>query len=213
MKKILAFILSFITKTKKETINSIDNEVSNTPPVISGMGKVVTIIEDKVEPFTITETTNKKEIEPMYNFGNRSRARLNTCHPDMIKIMEEVIKVYDISVLEGLRTAEKQMEYFETGRSTLDGVKKLSKHQDHGDGLSYAVDIMPYKKGSNAFSGKQKDLRRFYYLAGLVKMATAHLLAEGKISHTVRWGGDWNSNDLFDDQNFDDLPHFELKKV
>lgn len=211
MKKLLALIWSFIIKTsttKKDDINKVEKEAIT--PTISGMGKVVVIPED-----TVKETVSpiKREIPNMYNFGKRSRSRLDTCHPDMIAIMEEVIKVYDLSVLEGLRTAEKQAEYFETGRSKLDGVNKLSKHQDHGDGLSYAIDVMPYKKGSNAFSGQQKDLRRFYYLAGLVKMATAQLLAEGKISHTVRWGGDWNSNDLFDDQNFDDLPHFELKKV
>jgi len=149
----------------------------------------------------------------MYNFGNRSRKRLNTCHKDIILIMKEVIKVFDFSVLEGLRTAEKQKEYFETGRSQLDGVKKLSKHQDHGDGLSYAIDIMPYKKGSNAFSGKQKDLRRFYYLAGVVKSVSEILYEKGETSHKIRWGGDWNGNDLFDDNSFDDLPHFELKAV
>ena len=218
MDKIIAFFSSFMTKilkTGNKNINkNIDSEVSNSQHTISGMSKVVAILEDKVvEPFKVTETTNKKEIKAMYRFGNRSRARLDTCHPDMIKIMEEVIKIYDISVLEGLRTAEKQLEYFETGRSKLDGVKKLSKHQDHGDGLSYAVDIMPYKKGSNAFSGAQKDLRRFYYLAGLVKMAARQLLEEGKISHTVRWGGDWDSDDIYTDQNFDDLPHFELRAI
>jgi len=218
MDKIIAFFTNFLTKISKTNNKNINtnrtNEVSNTQNTIDCMGKVVTILEGKVvEPFKVTETTNKKEIKAMYRFGNRSKERLTTCHPDMIKIMEEVIKVYDFSVLEGLRTAEKQLEYFETGRSKLDGVKKLSKHQDHGDGLSYAVDIMPYKRGSNAFSGNKKDIARFYYLGGLVKMATAKLLEEGKISHTIRWGADWNSNDLFDDNSFDDLPHFELKKI
>lgn len=146
-----------------------------------------------------------------YNFGNRSRSRLNTCHPDMIAICEEVIKVYDFSVLEGLRTAEKQREYFDHGRSKLDGVTKKSKHQDDGSGLSRAVDLMPYRKNSNAFSGKEKDNRRFYYLAGLMKMAAAKLLEAGRIQHDIKWGGDWNGNDLYDDQNFDDLPHFQLK--
>ena len=131
----------------------------------------------------------------------------------MILIMEEAIKIFDFSVLEGIRTAEKQMEYFETGRSKLDGVHKLSKHQDHGDGMSYAVDIMPYAKGTNAFSGKEKDKARFYCLGGIVKAMAAKLLEEGKITHTIRWGADWDSDNIFDDQNFDDLPHFELKKI
>ena len=86
----------------------------------------------------------------MYSFGRTSRQRLNTCHPDIILIMEEVIKFYDISILEGIRTTEKQQEYFHTGRSKLDGIKLLSKHQDQGDGLSHAIDIMPYKTGTNA---------------------------------------------------------------
>jgi peptidoglycan L-alanyl-D-glutamate endopeptidase CwlK len=146
----------------------------------------------------------------MFNFGKRSRSRLDTCHPDLIMIMEEAIKVFDFSILEGIRTTEKQQEYFETGRSKLDGIHKLSKHQDHGDGLSYAIDIMPYAKGENAFSGQPKDIARFYCLGGIVKMAAFKLLQDGKISHGIRWGADWNSNNLFNDQNFDDLPHFEL---
>jgi len=44
--------------------------------------------------------------------------------------------------------------------------------------------------------------------------ATAErLYNEGKITHKLRWGGDWDSDKVFDDQNFDDLPHFELVSV
>lgn len=148
----------------------------------------------------------------MYNFGRRSRARLDTCHPDLILIMEEVIKVYDFSVLEGLRTAEKQMEYFETGRSQLDGVKKLSKHQDRGDGVSHAIDIMPYYKGFNPFQSENGP-KSFYYLAGLVQMAAQGLYNANKIEHLIRWGGNWDGDmDFFDDSSFFDLPHVELIK-
>ncbi len=146
----------------------------------------------------------------MYSFSKVSRAKLDTCHPDLVLICEEVIKVYDFSVLEGIRTTEMQQEYFRNGRSELDGVKKKSKHQDDGSGKSRAVDIMPVKAGENAFSGKEKDNRRFYYLAGLMKMTAIRLKAEGKITHDLRWGGDWDSDDIYSDQNFDDLPHFEL---
>lgn len=149
----------------------------------------------------------------MYSFGKRSRERLDTCHPDLVAIAEELIKIYDFSVLEGLRTLEQQQDYYHNGRSKLDGINKKSKHQDDGSGLSKAFDIMPYKKGSNAFSGNEKDNRRFYYMAGLLKGIAAKLLEDGKISHTVRWGGDWDSDDIYNDQNFDDLPHFELKEV
>ena len=148
----------------------------------------------------------------MYEFGKRSRKRLNTCHPDLILIMEEVIKIYDFSVIEGLRTTKKQREYYETGRSQLDGVHKLSKHQDSGDGLSYAIDIMPYYKGFNPFNN-ENGAKSFYYLAGIVQTVASILYKEGKISHIIRWGGNWDSDmDFFGDSTFFDLPHFELIK-
>lgn len=146
----------------------------------------------------------------MYTIGKVSRERLNTCHKDIVAIMEDVIKYYDFSIVEGIRTAEKQQEYFNTGRSKLDGIKVKSKHQDDGSGKSRAIDIMPFKQGENAFSGKEKDNRRFYYLAGLVKMSAIKLKEAGVITHDIRWGGDWDSDDVYTDQNFDDLPHFEL---
>ena len=146
----------------------------------------------------------------MYKFGRKSQSQLETCHTDIQLILNEVIKYYDFSILEGLRTAEKQNEYFKDGKSTLDGYNKLSKHQDRGEGVSMAVDIMPYKKGTNAFSGAIKDKNRFYYLMGMVRFASEQLFEEGVITHKVRFGLDWDKDDRFDDQSFDDLPHFEL---
>ena len=146
----------------------------------------------------------------MYSFGKRSQERLDTCHPDIIAIMNELIKIYDVSVIEGIRTAEKQKEYFETGRSKLDGVHKKSKHQDDGSGVSRAIDIMPYKKGTNAFSGKVSDNERFYFMMGIVYAISEKLLSEGKISHRIRFGLDWDGDHIYSDQNFNDLPHMEL---
>lgn len=149
----------------------------------------------------------------MYKFGKTSQSRLDTCHNDLQIILNEVIKFYDVSVLEGLRSTKKQQQYFTDGKSKLDGINKLSKHQDHGDGISYAVDIMPYLKGENAFSDSKADINRFYYLAGIMLGVSNMLLAQGKISHRLRWGGDWDSDHSFKDQTFNDLPHFELVKV
>jgi len=145
----------------------------------------------------------------MYKFGQKSQDKLDTCHKDLQIIMNEVIKYYDISILEGHRTLKQQKDYFKRGLSKLDGVNKKSKHQNYP---SMAVDIIPYKKGTNAFSGQVEDTMRFFYLAGLVKAITEELLEEGKITHNIRWGGDWNSNDVFTDQVFNDYPHFELIK-
>lgn len=146
----------------------------------------------------------------MYKFGKRSQSRLDTCHPDIQKILNELIKIYDISILEGTRSNERQAELYALGRSQLDGVNKKSKHQSSP---STAVDIMPYKKGTNAFSGNEKDKARFYFMMGMVKAISTRLLYEGEITHKVRFGLDWDSDDIFDDQNFDDLPHFELMEM
>ena len=152
----------------------------------------------------------------MYRFGRKSKEQLLSCHPDIQLILNEVIKYYDFSILEGIRSTIRQGKLFKEGRSKLDGIKKKSKHQGKKYGnelVSYAVDIMPYKKGTNAFSGKKKDIARFYFLMGMVKAVSKKLLEDGLITHTVRFGLDWDSDDIFTDQNFDDLPHFELRKI
>ncbi len=155
----------------------------------------------------------------MYNFGKSSLSRLETCHPDIQLILHELIKIYDVSVLEGKRSEARQMELFKEGKSHLDGVNKKSKHQPEdaydNDGillgkLSYAVDIMPWKAGTNAFSGAKLDDARFYFMMGLVRVISIKLLEQGLISHKVRFGLDWDSDDVYSDSNFHDLPHFEL---
>jgi len=168
----------------------------------------------------------------MYKFSRYSLKKLYTCHKDIRTILLEAIKFYDISVLEGLRSDERQMELYEQGRSKLDGIHKKSKHQAHivdskdagidldtgrilvnenGEPIaSLAVDIMPYKKGYNAFSGEYKDNARFYYMQGIIRGLSERLFEEGLITHKLRFGLDWDMDDIFSDQTFDDLPHFEL---
>lgn len=143
----------------------------------------------------------------MYSFSQKSLDRLNTCHEDIRKILAELITHYDFSVIEGHRTLETQQRYFKEGKSKLDGVNKKSKHQSYP---SMAVDIMPYKKHTNAFSGDELDNRRFYLMMGMVKEIAHRLLLKGEISHRVRFGLDWDSDELFSDQSFHDLPHMEL---
>lgn len=152
----------------------------------------------------------------MYKFGSKSLQHLNTCHKDIQLILNELIKIYDFSVISGIRTTEEQQKLFAEGKSKLDGINKKSKHQgrldDEGNIVSFAVDIMPYAKGTNAFSGHEKDTRRFYFMMGIVQSIAANLLVEGKISHKVRFGLDWDGDETYRDQTFDDCPHFELVK-
>lgn len=143
----------------------------------------------------------------MYKFGSKSQSRLDTCHKDIQTIINEVIKVYDCSVIEGQRTLETQQKYFKEGKSQLDGINKKSKHQSNP---SMAIDVMPYYKGFNPFTS-ENGAKAFYYQAGIIMGIASQLKEEGKISHSLRWGGNWDSDmDFFNDSNFFDLPHFEL---
>jgi hypothetical protein len=152
-----------------------------------------------------------------YLFGKKSLKNLETCHKDIQAILNEVIKYYDFSVISGIRTTEEQQTLFKEGKSKLDGVNQKSKHQgredDAGNIVSFAVDICPYKPGTNAFSGKELDTRRFYYLMGMVKATAKRLKDQGVISYDVRFGIDWDGDDVFSDQNFHDAPHFELVEI
>ena len=128
----------------------------------------------------------------MPSFGRASRNRLATCHDDLQRLFGVVVVSFDSSVLAGHRGQAEQDRLFAEGKSKL-------KYPDskHNKYPSMAVDVAPCPVDWS-------DTSRFYYFAGFVK-ATA--LSMGI---TIRWGGDWNSNFVTNDQTFMDLPHYEL---
>jgi peptidoglycan L-alanyl-D-glutamate endopeptidase CwlK len=128
----------------------------------------------------------------MPEFGSRSREHLKTLHPSLQRILVKAIEIIDFSILEGFRDEEKQNEAFREGKSKLQYPQ--SKHNTYP---SQAVDVAPYPID-------WQDSERFTLLAGILK-GIAHTM-----SIKLRWGGDWNSNNITKDQTFDDLPHFEL---
>ena len=127
-------------------------------------------------------------------FGERSKKNLNTCDEDLVFLFEEVIKYFDCSVLEGHRGKKLQNKYFKEGKSKL-----KFPEGNHNKKPSKAVDVVPYPIDFN-------DRERMTYFAGFVKGMAAVL------GIPIRWGGDWNSNTEVKDNNFDDLPHFELRE-
>ncbi len=145
----------------------------------------------------------------LYKFSKSSQVQLDTCHPDIQLILNELIKIYDFKVIEGLRTTERQQLLFNEKVTKIDGIKELSKHQAK-NGISLAVDIMPVKLKTNAFSGHIKDDARFYTMQGMVKAISLKLYQENKIQHKIRFGLDWDGDDTYRDQTFHDLPHIEL---
>lgn len=129
------------------------------------------------------------------SFSKTSKKRLESCHPDLQKLFEAVIRHFDCKVLEGYRHRQQQNYLFGLGKSKL-----KYPNSKHNKIPSEAIDVAPYPIDWN-------DRDRFHFFAGFV-WATARAL---KIK--IRWGGKW-SGDLvggFKKNDFDDLCHWELE--
>ena len=125
-------------------------------------------------------------------FSKVSLARLLTCDIALQQLFLEVVKFFDCTVECGHRGKEAQDAAFAAGKSKLQWPR--SKHNTTP---SQAVDVSPYPVN-------YKDVQRYYYFAGQV----TQFAREMKIA--VRWGGDWDSDTFVNDQNFNDLAHWEL---
>ena len=95
----------------------------------------------------------------------------------------------DVTIIEGLRSQERQNELMAKGASKT----KYSKHIE-----GKAVDLAPYPINWD-------DRERFHYMGGMLRGIAKNM----KVS--IRWGGDWDSDGEIADNSFDDLVHVELK--
>jgi len=129
----------------------------------------------------------------MPKFSIKSETKLNSCHPDLIKIFNEVIKNYDCTIIEGYRSNTRQEELFDQGKSKL-----KAGQSKHNKVPSMAVDVVPYPIDWN-------DKIRFYHFVGYVKGVADQLNIK------IRCGADWDGDNDLKDQTFFDLPHFELE--
>ena len=132
----------------------------------------------------------------MPSYGKLSQANLATCHPDLQKVFNEVIKHFDCRVTCGHRSKEEQDAlYFGTPRRT----QVRWPNSRHNSKPSMAVDITPYPVD-------YQDRERQTLFAGFVLG-----IATG-MGIDIVWGGDWDSDTEVDDNRFDDFPHFQLKQ-
>ena len=130
----------------------------------------------------------------MPKFGKKSKERLGTCNEKLQEVFNEVIKHVDCSVLEGHRSGERQNKLYDEGKT-----KVRYPNGRHNANPSRAVDVVPYPIDWH-------DRERFHLFAGFV------IGIAQSMGIKLRWGGDWNMNFEVDDNNFDDFPHFELRK-
>jgi peptidoglycan L-alanyl-D-glutamate endopeptidase CwlK len=122
----------------------------------------------------------------MYKLGARSKQRLKGVHDDLVRVVERAIEIttVDFTVLEGLRTPERQKALYESGASqTLNG-RHITGH---------AVDLGAWVDGEVRW-----DWPLYHKIAAAMKEAAKQLDIK------IVCGADWKS--------FPDGPHFELDR-
>ena len=122
----------------------------------------------------------------MYKLGQRSKDRLKGVHPDLVKVVERAIEIttVDFTVLEGLRTPERQKTLMESGASQTLNSRHITGH---------AVDL-------GAWVDNQVDWSWPLYH----KIASSMKEAASELEVAIVWGGDWS--------RFKDGPHYELDR-
>jgi len=153
----------------------------------------------------------------MPNYSGSSQRKLDTTHQDLQTVFREVIRIFDNTIVYGNRSHTLQFDLFKQGRvqdntgkwvivdkskvvTYCDGATNKS---DHNYYPSKAVDAVPYPIDWD-------DTERMYYFAGHVK-AIAHVLkSQGRITHNIGWGGDWDDDTEVHDQTFMDLAHYYI---
>jgi peptidoglycan L-alanyl-D-glutamate endopeptidase CwlK len=120
----------------------------------------------------------------MFSLGPRSQARLKGVHPDLVKVVERAIQISDVdfTVLEGLRSIDRQRALVTAGASKTLNSRHLTGH---------AVDL-----GAWVDDEVRWDWPLYH------KIYTAMLAASTEFQIPIEWGGNWTS--------FKDGPHYQL---
>jgi len=122
----------------------------------------------------------------MYKLGTRSLERLEGVHPDLVAVVKLAIEKteIDFTVLEGLRTKERQVQLVASGASQTMNSRHITGH---------AVDLGAMINGKIEWSWPLYD-----------RIAKAMKGAAKELKIPIEWGGDWIT--------FKDGPHFQLSR-
>ena len=113
-----------------------------------------------------------------FKLGKRSQERLAGVHPDLVRVVERAITLttVDFTVLEGLRTPERQAQLVKAGASQTMNSRHLTGH---------AVDLMAYINGRASW-----ELNLYDDIADAMKAAAIEL------NTPIKWGGAWTVQDI-----------------
>ena len=129
--------------------------------------------------------------------GKTSLARLKGVDEQLVNIVKRAIEIseVDFTVLEGVRTLERQRELYAQGRTAPGKIVTWTMKSRHIEGK--AVDLVPYPLDWN-------DLEKFN------KIKDAMFQAAKEQDVNLRWGADWDGDGKYREKGEYDSPHFEL---
>jgi len=136
--------------------------------------------------------------------------RLKGVDARLVSVLKEVVKHYDITILEGLRTEDRQRELMAKGASKtmkskhLEGMAAdvspypIPNWEDVNEFIFMAGDVSPYPIPN------WEDVNEFIFMAGRIRQEA------DRLGVPIRWGGDWDRDDRTADNKFNDYVHFEI---
>lgn len=126
-----------------------------------------------------------------YKFGAASKKEYKQLHPLLQKLCDEVIKTYDIKILDSSRNKDQQEYAFRKGTS-----KVHFGDSAHNWTPAVAMDVIPM------------DMKNWDDIPAFIRMGK-HIVATAKrLGIPIRWLGDPNRDGNTKDGW--DYPHFEL---
>lgn len=135
--------------------------------------------------------------------GQRSLSRLEGVHPDLVRVVKKAAAMSDLdfTVLEGLRTLDRQKQLMANGATRTMNSRHLTGH---------AVDLVAMIGGAVRW-----DWSLYLNLADIMRSAS---VAENV---PIRWGGTWKLLTAIQgpitakvlSRSFPDGPHFELPRA
>lgn len=120
-------------------------------------------------------------------FSKRSEDNLVGVHNSLILVVRHALVLceVDFTVVEGLRTKERQKELVAKGASKTMNSRHI---------VGQAVDLYPYYNGSVQVNAAKEKYRM---------IASAMKISAKERGIRITWGGDWTS--------FVDMPHYQIE--
>ena len=126
-----------------------------------------------------------------FSFDKRSLNNLVGVNEDLVKVVHRALELseIDFTVVEGIRTKERQVELVKQGKS-----KTMNSYHIPNSNGGRAVDLYPFYSGKVQVNAPHNQW---------TKIAKAMKAAANELGITITWGGDWKS--------FVDTPHYQIE--